>query len=159
MAVFKRYTLIPLYTHVSNCWWRRTYKNNSFLLTQFGKFHVFWEKAISWMDSLEGRNEQISFLVPHWQTAAQVMASPSGEAPPCAMDRYIWSLSEHVSKETSELYFSNIFLIEAYLIYNWIFILKFWSLTWNRKAIFLFMVVISYQIYHFNHFQCIVQWR
>lgn len=111
MAVFKRYMLIPLYTHVSNCWWRRTYKNNSFLLTQFGKFHVFWEKAISWMDSLEGRNEQVSFLVPHWQIAAQVMAAPSGEAPPCA-DRYTWSLSEHVSKETSELYFSNIF-------FNW----------------------------------------
>ena len=61
------------------------------------------------MDSLEGRNELISFLVFHWQTVIQVMASSSEEASPYAAERYLWSLTEYVSKDTSELYFSNIF--------------------------------------------------
>ena len=43
---------IPLNSHITNSWGRRTYKYNSFIWALFSKFYIFREESITRMDCL-----------------------------------------------------------------------------------------------------------
>lgn len=44
--------LLPFNAHIANCFGRRPNKDNVFFLASFGKFNVFRQKPISWMNGL-----------------------------------------------------------------------------------------------------------